>query len=318
MKPANAPPLSQAYTGWSRLKLFWALSRTPHGLIDMTTPAFAALLWLGAFPPFSVTVLGLITAFAGYTAVYALNDVIDYRADREKALKGGFCSAGADLDAVMIRHPMACGFLSFREGLLWALAWAVLALTGAYLLNPVCVAVFLAGSLLEAIYCLLWRVTHLRTLVSGAVKTSGAVAAVFAVDPRPAPLFVAALFVCLFFWEIGGQNVPNDWTDIEEDRRFKAKTIPVRFGTARSNGIILVSLGIAVGVSLILFSLSQTRFGLPFVGLVLLAGGCLLLLPAFRLYHDPTRAAAMALFNRASYYPMVLLLVVLVKLITTA
>ena len=89
MKPANAPPLSQAYTGWSRLKLFWALSRTPHGLIDMTTPAFAALLWLGAFPPFSVTVLGLITAFAGYTAVYALNDVIDYRADREKARDSG-------------------------------------------------------------------------------------------------------------------------------------------------------------------------------------------------------------------------------------
>ncbi len=318
MKSVNAPSLSQAYTGWSRLKLFLALSRTPHGLIDMTTPAFAALLWLGAFPPFSVMVLGVITAFAGYTAVYALNDVIDYRADRAKALKGGFCDAGADLDAVMIRHPMACGFLSFREGLLWALAWAGLALTGAYLLNPLCVAIFLAGSLLEAVYCLLWRVTHLRTLVSGAVKTSGAVAAVFAVDPRPAPAFVVTLFLCLFFWEIGGQNVPNDWTDIEEDRRFKAKTIPVRFGTERSNGIILVSLGIAVGVSLILFSLSQTPFELPFVGFVLLVGGYLLLLPAYRLFRTPTRACAMALFNRASYYPMSLLLVVLLKLIITA
>jgi 4-hydroxybenzoate polyprenyltransferase len=318
MKSVNAPSLSQAYTGWSRLKLFLALSRTPHGLIDMTTPAFAALLWLGAFPPFSVMVLGVIAAFAGYTAVYALNDVIDYRADRAKALKGGFCDAGADLDAVMIRHPMACGFLSFREGLLWALAWAGLALTGAYLLNPLCVVIFLAGSLLEAVYCLLWRVTHLRTLVSGAVKTSGAVAAVFAVDPRPAPAFVVTLFLCLFFWEIGGQNVPNDWTDIEEDRRFKAKTIPVRFGTERSNGIILVSLGIAVGVSLILFSLSQTPFELPFVGFVLLVGGYLLLLPAYRLFRTPTRACAMALFNRASYYPMSLLLVVLLKLIITA
>lgn len=318
MKSVNAPSLSQAYTGWSRLKLFLALSRTPHGLIDMTTPAFAALLWLGAFPPLSVMVLGVITAFAGYTAVYALNDVIDYRADRAKALKGGFCDAGADLDAVMIRHPMACGFLSFREGLLWALAWAGLALTGAYLLNPLCVVIFLAGSLLEAVYCLLWRVTHLRTLVSGAVKTSGAVAAVFAVDPRPAPAFVVTLFLCLFFWEIGGQNVPNDWTDIEEDRRFKAKTIPVRFGTERSNGIILVSLGIAVGVSLILFSLSQTPFELPFVGFVLLVGGYLLLLPAYRLFRTPTRACAMALFNRASYYPMSLLLVVLLKLIITA
>ena len=314
----NATSLSQTYTGWSRLKLFLALSRTPHGLIDMTTPAFGALLWLGAFPPFSVIVLGVITAFAGYTAVYALNDVIDYRADREKALKGGFCNAGADLDAVMVRHPMACGFLSFREGLLWALAWAALALIGAYLLNPVCVAIFLAGSFLEAIYCLLWRVTHLRTLVSGAVKTSGAVAAVFAVDPRPSPAFVVTLFLCLFFWEIGGQNVPNDWTDIEEDRRFKAKTIPVRFGTDRSNTIILASLGIAVGISMILFFFSKTRFELPFVGLALLIGGYLLLLPAYRLYRTRNRTFAMALFNRASYYPMALLLVVLLKLIITA
>jgi len=72
------------YTGFSRLKLFWALSRTPHGLLDMATPALGALLWLGRFPSLEVIVLGLITTFAGYTAVYALNDVIDYRVDKEK------------------------------------------------------------------------------------------------------------------------------------------------------------------------------------------------------------------------------------------
>ena len=51
---------------------------------------------------------------------------------------------------------------------------------------------------------------------------------------------------------------------------------------------------------------------------LLLVGGCLLLLPAYRLYRNPTRAGAMALFNRASYYPMALLMVVLLKLVTTA
>ncbi|HSQ85183.1 MAG TPA: hypothetical protein VLM43_10715, partial [Desulfobacterales bacterium] len=74
----------RAYTGLSRLKLFWALSRTPHGLLDMATPALGALLWLGRFPSFEVILIGLITTFAGYTAVYALNDVIDYRVDKEK------------------------------------------------------------------------------------------------------------------------------------------------------------------------------------------------------------------------------------------
>mgnify|MGYP000373259369 CR=1 FL=1 len=67
------------YIGLSRLKLFLALSRTPHGLLDMTTPLYGALLWLGAFPSLYISLLGLITVFAGYTAVYALNDVIDNR-----------------------------------------------------------------------------------------------------------------------------------------------------------------------------------------------------------------------------------------------
>ena len=74
------------YIGLSRLKLFLALSRTPHGLLDMTTPLYGALLWLGAFPSLTISLLGLITVFAGYTAVYALNDVIDYRVDKRKSL----------------------------------------------------------------------------------------------------------------------------------------------------------------------------------------------------------------------------------------
>ncbi len=36
------------------LRLFFSLSRTPHGLLDMCTPAMAAMLWLGSFPPVSV------------------------------------------------------------------------------------------------------------------------------------------------------------------------------------------------------------------------------------------------------------------------
>jgi 4-hydroxybenzoate polyprenyltransferase len=100
-----------------RLKLFLSLSRTPHGLIDMATPVFAALIWIGHFPSFTVVFLGLLTTFAGYTAVYALNDIVDYRLDRQTVQQGGTCPADGDLDAILVRHPMACGFLSFREGL---------------------------------------------------------------------------------------------------------------------------------------------------------------------------------------------------------
>ena len=61
-------PRQNSVTGFSRIKLFLALSRTPHGLLDMTTPAFAALLWLGALPPLPVLAIAVVTAFAGFTA----------------------------------------------------------------------------------------------------------------------------------------------------------------------------------------------------------------------------------------------------------
>lgn len=109
-----------------RFKLFVALSRTPHGLLDMTTPCFAACLWLGGLPPLPVLLLGIVTVFAGYTAVYALNDVVDYRVDQEK-LRQADCrvrTGTEDIDAALVRHPMAQGLLRFREGLFWSAAWA--------------------------------------------------------------------------------------------------------------------------------------------------------------------------------------------------
>ncbi|MFH1993566.1 MAG: UbiA family prenyltransferase [Pseudomonadota bacterium] len=308
--------LSSPYTGLSRLTLFWALSRTPHGLLDMSTPALGALLWLGRFPSFEVIVLGLITTFAGYTAVYALNDVIDYRVDKEKIRLCGAPGTGCDLDAVMLRHPMAQGYLSFKEGLLWTVAWSVVALMGAYRLNPVCIVIFLAACILETIYCLLLKVTHLRTLVSGGVKTAGAIAGVFAVDPKPSPLYVMVLFFWLFCWEIGGQNVPNDWTDIDEDRRLCARTIPVRLGAESANAIILASLILAVVLSVAVFYFSPITFGFPFVVASFATGLCLFVLPAFLLYRTSEPRYAMALFNMASYYPLAMLAIVIVQIVS--
>ena len=296
-----------------RLKLFFALSRTPHGLIDMATPVFAALIWIGHIPSFCVVFLGLLTTFAGYTAVYALNDIVDYRQDQQTVLQRITCPADGDLDAVLVRHPMACGFLSFREGLTWTVFWTVLTIIGAYLLNPVCLWIFAAGCALEAIYCLLWRVSHYRTLVSGAVKTLGAVAAIFAVDPHPSAVFLTALFLCLFFWEIGGQNIPNDWTDVETDSRFGAKTIPVRLGANRSSMIILGSILLSLPLNTAAFLLSPVHYPPAYLIASLVAGVYLLLLPALRLWASQSRLDAMTLFNRGSYYPAFLMGIVLIK-----
>jgi 4-hydroxybenzoate polyprenyltransferase len=304
-------------TGFARLKLFWALSRTPHGLLDMCTAALASLLWLGHFPSFNIIGLGLITVFSGYTAIYALNDVVGYRSDKKKLQQGnlrGFDDC-EDLDARLVRHPMARGLLSFKEGLLWSIAWALLALIGAYLLNPVCVLIFICGSILETIYCLMWNISPARTLISGVVKTAGPIAAVFAVDSNPSMSYLVVLFLLMFFWEIGGQNVPNDWSDIEEDTRFQAQTVPIRLGLEQANVIIFGSIILTVILSGILLVLSNVAFELPFILAFAFVGLYFLLLPTIKLYRSEENSQAMILFNKASYYPLALLVIVVIKLL---
>jgi len=304
-------------TGFARLKLFWALSRTPHGLLDMCTAALASLLWLGYFPSIKIIGLGLITVFAGYTAVYALNDVVGYRSDKKKLQKENLpvIDNCRDLDAMLVRHPMARGLLSFKEGLVWALAWALLALIGAYLLNPVCVLIFVGGCILETIYCLMWNISPSRTFLSGVVKAAGPIAAVFAVDPNPSVSYLTVLFLLIFFWEIGGQNIPNDWTDIEEDTRFGARTIPIRFGLEQANVIIFGSIILTVILSGILLILSNIAFQLPFIIAFAFVGFYFLLLPTIKLYRTEENSHAMILFNKASYYPLALLVVVVIRLL---
>jgi len=267
-----------------------------------------------------VVLIGLVTTFAGYTAVYAWNDVVDYRVDREKAASCSWAepSSSCDLDGVIVRHPMAQGLLSFRQGTAWAFAWSLVALAGAWQLNPACAFIFAAACLLEVAYCLLWRVSPYRTLVSGAVKTCGAVAAVFAVDPSPSFAFLGALFLALLLWEIGGQNIPNDLTDLEEDRRMHARTIPVRLGVDRSIALAVAALAMAVPVTAAVFLLSPMVHNPVFALAALAVGAKLLLLPGLRLERDRDRAAAMALFNLASWYPPALLGVVIVHLMVRA
>jgi len=301
----------------SRLKLFLALSRTPHGLIDMTTPIFAALIWTGYIPTLYVVILGLLTTFAGYTAVYALNDMVDYLPDKQTAvLHESACPADGDLDAVLVRHPMACGLVTFGEGLAWTASWAFIAAVGAYLLNPACLVIFAAGCVLETLYCVLWRISHYRTFISGIVKTLGAMAAVFAVDPHPSPWFLSALFLTLFFWEIGGQNIPNDWTDADTDRQSGARTFPVQRGARRSSLVILFCILLVLPLNTAVFLLAPVCYPTIYPIAALGAGVILLLLPALRLWSSQSRQDAMILFNRGSYYPLSLMVIVLIATIT--
>jgi len=285
------------------MKRFFALSRTTHGVLDLATPAFCALLWLGSFPQWTVILLSIFTAFAAYTSIYALNDLLGVKVDKEKFAGEGI-NAGYSVEASEHRHPLAQNILSYRSGVVWMIAWFIVAAIGSYLLNPVIVLILIAATILETIYCLLLKVTYLRTFVSGLVKVSGPIAAVFVVDANPSPYFVLLIFAWLFFWEIGGQNIPADWNDTVEDQRVNAKTIPIQFGAEKAGLMILTALSVTVIASGFLPLVSPIKLGLPYILATLILGFVFLLQPGFQLYKFKEGRYAGKLFDKASLYPM--------------
>jgi 4-hydroxybenzoate polyprenyltransferase len=210
---------------------------------------------------------------------------------------------------------MAQGLLSLRDGILWTAGWGTIALLGAWALNPACAVIFMLGCVAEAVYCLMLRLSWMRALVSGGVKSAGGLAAIYAVAPNSSAHFLIGFFLWFFFWEIGGQNVPNDWSDMQEDIRMGAETIPVKFGPQGSAGIILSSLTIAVVISIALFWLTPARLSALYFVAAIPAGIFLLLLPAWRLYAERTADLASALFNRASYYPVAMFIVIFFSIV---
>jgi 4-hydroxybenzoate polyprenyltransferase len=291
------------------MRKYLALSRSTHGLLDIAMTGFAALLWLGHFPDWPVLAVALLTAAAGYTALYALNDLVGVKVDREKFAGAGI-NPGYSVEASDLRYPIAQGKLSLARGIGWFALWYLVALVGAWWLNPFLVLVVLAAPVLETAYCLLLKVTWWRTVVSGLVKSLGPVAAVLVVVPRPSLAWLGLMVAWLVAWEIGGQNIPADWNDVEEDRRVGAQTIPVVFGPRVAGAAVLLALAAAVALSLCLPGMSPLALGLPYQLASFAAGLFLLLLPGFRLFLSRDGRQAAALFDRASLYPLAQLAII--------
>ena len=291
----------------TRLKLFLGLSRTPHAILDVATPAMAALLYLGHFPPVPTILLGLLTAFAGYTAVYALNDIVDVNVDRQRLSVVEHEQGLFDVDEIFVRHPVAQGLLSYRQALSWFMFWSAVAIVGAWLLNPYCGLLFLVSASLEAVYCKLLKITHLKIIPSALVKASGGVAGILAVDPAPSLGFLFVLALWLAAWEVGGQNIANDIVDMDNDSKVCARTTLTVKGLHESIFYLVVANGMAFFGSLAIFALAGNGVGWLYPLLAGVVSWFLILEPTKSLYFNPGNQAAARLFNRASYIPVALL-----------
>ncbi len=304
-------------SSWSRFKLFLGLSRTPHALLDVATPAMAALLYLGFFPDYSTMILGLVTAFAGYTAVYALNDIVDVKIDRQRL---SICSKEQelfDVDEIFVRHPVAQGLISHREAILWFMFWGSIAIMGAWALNPYCGLLFVLSASLEAVYCRLLKISHLKIIPSAIVKASGGVAGVLAVDSNPSMAFVGILILWLASWEVGGQNIANDIVDMDNDSKVQARTTLTVKGLKDAVFYLVVASGMTFLAGLAIYAVSGKGVGWLYpVGAACL-GWYLIIRPAKVLYMEPVPVTAARLFNRASYLPVAFLILTAVSFVVS-
>lgn len=277
------------------------LSRSRQALLSVAQPALGAVLAAGGLPDARVVLLGLVAASTGFLAVFSLNDVLDHRSDARALELGKAEFEGYDLDTVYVRHPIARGDISFGAAVAWVGTLAVISAACAWVLSPVCLALFGFAVMLEFTYCALRSVTWAKTFISGAMVGVGGLAGWAAV----APLSVRALpfFAFLALWEIAGRNLPNDLADIAADRRTGIATVATVFGERVAARAVVV--GAAATLTALIAAAGPGVASLVAVVVAAWAMG----VPAFTLVREPVPLQAASYFNRASLLPALVLAV---------
>ncbi|MDT0342002.1 UbiA family prenyltransferase [Streptomyces litchfieldiae] len=284
-----------------QVRALYGFSRGTQATLSVAQPLLGALL-ADSTPPAGKLALCLLVCLAGYFAVFAANDLIDARLDRERF---AYLRAyqGFDIDCAGGRHPLAQGQLSPVTGAAWVAVLGTAALVLGALLSWVCAVLLAVAALLEGAYCALARVTPFKFLLTGVVVALGGCLGWFAMTAEADRPVLWLFCLWLATWEIGGRNIVNDWADVEEDVHLGVRTVPVVWGHRVSGALTFGSLLVATVAGAGLMAIAWPSLCWPGMAAMLLIGCSALLVPGVRLLRDPAPGNAMALFNRASLYP---------------
>ncbi len=277
------------------------LSRGRQALLSIAGAGLAAVLAASGVPSLRVTVIGLITAWAGYFVAFSLNDVLDRRTDAESLRAGKARPEGFDIDTAFSRHPLAAGKLTVAVSVSWVAGLTLIAAVGCLLLSPLCLLFFLLGAGLDFVYSALRTTTWLKTVVTGVMVGCGGVAGWVAVAPLGRGVLPGFVFLAL--WEIGGRNLANDLSDVASDASVGVRTVATTFGmraAARAN--------LVVGVAMV-SSVAWLQMPLVAVLAALACGVWLVVRPGVALARRPSTTLAARYFNHASVYPVAVLLI---------
>lgn len=281
----------------SKASLLFDFSHSRQAVLSVAQPGLGALLAHGGFPSLRIIGLGLVASTAGMLCVYASNDLLDLRIDREavRSSTSPKIAEGYDIDVVAVRHPVALGVLSLPLAIAWVVVLGLVAVGFAFWIRPGCALIFVGCVCLEVIYCALKRRTWLKTVPAGAMVGLGALAGWYAV--RDFDLYALAFFFLLTFWEIFGRNLTNDLADMSHDAPLGIKTLATVHGPKWS------ARGSLGGTTAILPVAALQQGGLYLRLLLVVAAVWTMTLPALSLVRSPQEKTAQRMFNRASLFP---------------
>ncbi len=278
---------------------FFDLARGIQSPLSLPQPLLGAVIALRALPGPRVLILGLIAATAGYFAVFSLNDILDHKTDRESIGIGKAKRDAHDIGVTVFKHPLAHGDISLVVAITWVAFLMLISGTFAYILNPLCLWLFVGCIALETAYCSMRTVSWIKTFPTGIMVAMGGLAGWAAV----APLNIGAVgfFLFIALWEIAGRNLANDLADAESDRGVGIRTVATTFGNRTSATAIFISAWMTVASAMFLPISLAAR--LATLGVTLWAMG----VPSIMLLRIPTSEQASIYFNRASFFPLVVL-----------
>jgi len=296
---------------WNKISGLIASSRPLQAILSIAQPAISALIATRGLPSLKVLMLAFPAAVSGFFAVFALNDLLDIDIDK-KRFRSLRSIKGWDIDTFIVRHPLAQGIITYNEQLSWILFHLTVASVLAYMLNPLCLLMFAISIALEITYCKMKKFSELKFLPTGMMVAFGALAGWYAVTENTEVSIVLSLFFLFFAWEIGGRNIVNDFSDIEEDKQLGIKTVPAIHGLELAAKLTLLFALLTVLANIILAL--TANLGLFYLIISTVMGTLLMLIPGIYLIRKPDPAEALRYFNKGSLYPFAILAVLLLSL----
>jgi len=286
----------------------FASSRPLQATISIAQPLFAAFLAVGGIPSLRLIILLLIGSVAGMYSVFALNDLLDAPLDKRSMRLNK--KNGWDIDSVVMRHPLSIGVVSQPQQVAWIAFTGLVAASILLYLSPLALAFYFFAILLEAAYCKMAQVSAIKALIAGLLVATGAAIGWFAAGGNwNLGIFLPLGFV-FFAWEIGGRNIPNDFSDVLQDKKLGIKTVPAVYGAVFASRLIFLFALLAVAANIVLGL--AALLGTAYLLISTLIGVILLILPACALAKNPTPKQALRYFNKASLFPVFLFLALIV------